>query len=738
MAGKDRVWAIDIGNMSLKAICLSDMSGAVEIIDFDEIEHSKILNSPGLGSVEKDELVAVSVRQFVTSHDLRKADIVIAVPSQNSFARFVSLPPVEERKLPEIVRFEAAQQIPFDINEVQWDWQTMGVTKQGETRIGLFAIKSDVVESAIESFSRENIFVNVVQIDSMALYNYLCFDRPRRVRHDDQATVILDIGTESSTLVICTKSTVWQRSISIGGNIFTKTIAKTFKVSFRKAEKLKRAASMSKHARQIFQAMRPVFTDLASEVQRSIGFYSSSNPGVKLKHMIALGGGTKMRGLLKYLQQSLQIPFEKPDAFKKAAISDNVSAAKFHDSVSDFGIVYGLALQGLGYAKIQTNLLPKSIEKAMAWKKKSIYCIVAALILLVSAVLALARVYVDNIGYANAKNVRRHISNVIDDVQRAEEKLKKQKGRQEQSLQKIDEAFAVFEGRDMILKLYNIIVSSFPNAENIPKQANLFQAFDRADIDGVLIVPRLERKQIFITQISSYFTTDLQATPLGEAGTDTRTSSRSVGGVSGFGGEDAMRMAYEAEFGGGFGGYGGSGGRASGGGSDKGIDRTSEGTSGFIVTISGYSPYRDIESLFTSVSVGSAGDDYFVFSTLEEKLKSVGFHLFEREVPANFDFTTGIVNLDEKMPVGVGVKGKQKIASASGQTRDVLVDPMTKEVISKVAKFDEYGCEVSDDYDRTIYQTNDHWFILKLKIAVKEKESDDDSEEDEDSDFLQR
>ena len=104
---------------------------------------------------------------------------------------------------------------------------------------------------------------------------------------DSQATVVLNIGAENTDLVVCTKSAVWQRCILIGGNAFTKAIADTFKLDFEKAEKLKRTAPVSKYARQILQAMRPVFTDLASEVQRSLGFYNSSNPNTKIVRIVA-------------------------------------------------------------------------------------------------------------------------------------------------------------------------------------------------------------------------------------------------------------------------------------------------------------------------------------------------------------------------------------------------------------------------------------------------------------------
>lgn len=289
------VWAIDIGNNSLKALRLSNESGALEVTGFDNIQHGKILTGTGVSAAERDELIALSLRQFVQENDISGDEVIVAVPSQNSFARFVNLPPVEKKRIPEIVKFEASQQIPFDISEVQWDWQMMSEPDSAEVKIGIFAIKNEVVSRELEHFARENIAVGYVQMAPMAIYNYLLYDRSDLTGSDKQAVVVLNIGAEITDLVVCTKSSVWQRTIPMGGNAFTRAISETFKLNFQKAEKLKRTAPMSKYARQILQAMKPVFADLASEIQRSIGYYNNSNPTTKIVRIVALGGGTKMR-----------------------------------------------------------------------------------------------------------------------------------------------------------------------------------------------------------------------------------------------------------------------------------------------------------------------------------------------------------------------------------------------------------------------------------------------------------
>ncbi len=282
------VWAIEIGNNSLKALRLGLVGQDVQVLGFANVEYGKILAGSGVNTNERDELIALGLRRFLRENSIGKDDVIVSAPSQTSFARFVNLPPVEEKKIPQVVRLEAEMQIPFDMSEVQWDWQLMSEPGAEHTQVGIFAIKNEVVTKELEYFGNEDVPVSGVQMVPMALYNYAVYDRPELVKSETEAVVVLNIGTETTDLVVCSKGTVWQRCVPMGGNSFTRAIAKAFKLNFAKAEKLKRTAAMSKYARQVFQAMRPVFTDFASEIQRSLGFFGSSQPNCKVTRVIAL------------------------------------------------------------------------------------------------------------------------------------------------------------------------------------------------------------------------------------------------------------------------------------------------------------------------------------------------------------------------------------------------------------------------------------------------------------------
>ncbi len=716
------VWALDIGNNSLKALRLSLSGGGVEVIGFDNLLHGKVLSGSGVDDAERAELIALTLRRFVQANELEKDDVAVSVPGQNSFARFVNLPPVEKKRIPEIVKFEAAQQIPFDLAEVQWDWQMMSKPGGTEARVGIFAIKSDVVSSALEHYGRENIRVKYVQMAPMALYNYLLYDRPELVVSDAQAVVVINIGAENTDLVVCTKSTVWQRCVTIGGNAFTKAIADTFRLNFEKAEKLKRTAPMSKYARQILQAMKPVFADLGSEIQRSLGFYSNSNPGIKLARIIALGGGTKMRGLLKYLQQTLQIPIERPDSFQRLAISSNVSAAKFHDSVCDFGVVYGLALQALGLAKIESNLLPRHIARSMAWVAKAKYFTIAACMLLAVSLLSLGRTMFDRANYEDKANVRRQIDSVISTAQEAENRLETERSKSSEFEAIIQKQFGPFEYRDVIPRLCQTLISVLPNEENNPGQAELYRAFAAGDVKGICQTERSRRKQIFLTDMSVYFSNNIEkatfdgsAVMTGAGGRRARGGTEDAMGTgypqAGYG--DEMRVVMEKMYGTGA----GSGGQA---------DETSD-VQGFVVTIAGYSPYKTLGELMDPAGAGDDPNKWGVVTRLlhlDEVIDGNSpFELYKKTEINHFKLQVGEVAWDVEMPAGIGIVDFRKMG-LGGFEQSILLDPLTKEIITKVPEFDEDGREKIDRTGNVVYKINDHWFTLNLKLVWKDAPGD--------------
>ncbi|MCL4194409.1 MAG: type IV pilus assembly protein PilM, partial [Thermoguttaceae bacterium] len=400
MAKSNAVWGIDIGNASLKALRCRPGEDASQIIAdaFDYIEYPKILTQPG---AEPAELVNEALKQFLSRNNVRGDRVAISVSGQNGLARFIKLPPVESKKIPDIVRYEARQQIPFDLNDVIWDYQRLGGGSEEEgfvleAEIGLFAMKREQVHRALDPFQKAGIEVDFVQLTPLALYNYLVFDQltdlPPADEYDPEnpppSVVVLSMGTDATDLVITNGYRVWQRSIPLGGNHFTKALTKELKLTFAKAEHLKRNAMSAQDPKAVFQAMRPVFNDLLTEIQRSIGYFTTIDRNAEIGRVVALGSGMKLPGLRRYLAQSLGYDVVRVESFRGLTGSEVIGAGTFKDNLISFGVAYGLALQGLGRGVLRTNLIPKEIVKDRIIREKKPWAVAAAAMLLMGMTLS--------------------------------------------------------------------------------------------------------------------------------------------------------------------------------------------------------------------------------------------------------------------------------------------------------------------------------------------------------------
>src|SRR4029078_12786715 len=277
------------------------------------------------------------------------------------------------------------------LEDVVWDYQPLiGSEDEGyaiETEVGLFAMKRDEVARHLKPLEKACMSVEIHRLPPLALYNFICFDRlnvegPYDPANPPQSTVIISLGTDTTGLVITNGYRVWQRSIPIGGNHFTKALTKELKLTFAKAEHLKRNAMKSENPKAIFQAMRPVFSDLVAEIQRSIGFFTSNNRNAKLGEMVALGNPMKLPGLQRFLSQNLDQQVKPVDSFNNLATGSAIAGPQFKENQLTFGVAYGLCVQAQEHAQLRTNLLPDEIITTRLVKAKKPWAVAAVALLL--------------------------------------------------------------------------------------------------------------------------------------------------------------------------------------------------------------------------------------------------------------------------------------------------------------------------------------------------------------------
>ncbi len=493
MATARFAWGIDIGNRALKAIKLVRSGTGLRVDDFEVIEHENVLSNSG---DNRESLIRSALSNFVQRHAIKGSSVGISVSGVSSFARFIKLPPVEKKKIPEIVRFEAVQQIPFPLDEVEWAYQLFQAPDSPEVEVGIFAMRKELINQQIQYFTELDLNVQVVQMNPLAVYNAMYYDSRLK-----GPTMMVDLGAENTDLIIADGESVWLRSIPIGGNNFTEVLVKSFKLPFAKAEELKRNANTSKYARQIFQAMRPVFADLVAEIQRSMGFYGSMHRDSQIKKIVALGGTFRLAGLQKYLQQNLQMEVEKINELTAGAPSDAKLAATFNQNLLSLVSAYGLAVQAMGEAKITSSLLPQYIRREKMWRDKTQWFGAAAAAFVMGAGLGIAGYFLQQFTYKQGQTARSNNDTVLANARNLDQQWQQQvENAGANDRLKITNTRAMLDSRTF---WPNFLVDLSAALPPLPP------GYAQGDAEQIKAVPRDQRELVLIDRMQSQYFDDV-------------------------------------------------------------------------------------------------------------------------------------------------------------------------------------------------------------------------------------
>lgn len=524
MPKKNEAWGIEVGQYAIKAVRLSRHGQDVHLEDYEIIRFKEILSTP---DIDVDEQIQLHLDQLIQKHDLSGAQTVVSVPGHRGFARFAKLPPVEPKKIPDIVKFEAVQQIPFPIEQVEWDYQVFQQEDSPDVEVGIFAITKERVAHFLSNYRSMGIRVDALTLSPLAVYNAFAFDSEGADGSGGEGMIYLDIGTVSTDVIIVENGGIWLRTLPIGGNTFTEALVRAFKISYAKAEKLKREAATSKYAKQIFQAMRGVFADLVQEVQRSLGYYQSLNRDSNVTKLVGVGSTFRLPGLSKFLKQQLGVEVIRPDGFKRIGV-EGKREADFAEHAMNLATAYGLAIQGLGLQSVEANILPQTIQRARMWKAKQPWLVAAAACIAASAGVIGGSYYMAQNTWLSA--YRPDASGGTDiEVRQVTNEARgllgryEQIGRDEDPRQRIENLRRTLDYRD----LYPLILEDIAEAiATLEPQEGL----QTADYDQITAIPREERRRVYIDRITTAYQ------PTGAAG-------------DGASGGDGTRMAYDPDTG---------------------------------------------------------------------------------------------------------------------------------------------------------------------------------------------
>lgn len=418
-------WGIEVGQFALKALRVELVDGEVTVTDFTVIPHKRVLADPAVS--DQTGMIRVTLAAFVTENADRLAGVpvVMSLPGNAGFARFSSLPSVDAKMLPSMVEYEAKQQIPFPIDEVEWDSHIFAQDESGQCPIGIFAVTKERLQELLSLYAECGIEPDVLTLSPVAVANALQYD----LELDESSPVVacVDIGTTSSDAIVIDKSSCWFRTFPIGGSNFTESIVQTLEkqgVNYGKAERIKVDRMPTENVlRARTMAMRAVTGQLVDEIGRSREFYQDAHQGTEIHDAYGVGSTLKISGLRTKIAGDLRLNLKRFEEFKRVRLA-GPDAPDFAAHSINLLTALGLGIQGLGLAKVQLNLSPISRVRQRIWKSKTPWFVAAAALFILTAGAMFTRVIIESGELNKLKDSAAAANTIVEQAQALIEKLR--------------------------------------------------------------------------------------------------------------------------------------------------------------------------------------------------------------------------------------------------------------------------------------------------------------------------
>ena len=372
MFGATVAWGLDIGSATIKAVKLRKTGSGVMAIDFDvvEIEYSE-------DEATRPARVKAALAELVKRKKFGRTPVFFSVPGNQVFFRPFNLPAVGDRKIAEIVRYEARQQVPFALEEVVWDYQTSPGNQPGELTVSLVAIRKEIVDRLLESLREYNLNVVGLAPSPIAALNYVHYDVG-----PEETSLVLDAGAKVTDFVILHEKSFWFRPLPVAGADITHVLEQKFRMPYAEAENLKLKMGESKQSEKMFQVVEPTLRSLAGEIQRTAGYYKSLSRDVRIGRVFGIGHTFALPGLVEFLSRNIEMEVEILSAPQRITVSPGIDTTWFAEEFAGMGAAIGLALQALGEARVEMSLLPEAIvAERRAATRRVLFGVAAAAIL---------------------------------------------------------------------------------------------------------------------------------------------------------------------------------------------------------------------------------------------------------------------------------------------------------------------------------------------------------------------
>ncbi|MCG6972854.1 MAG: pilus assembly protein PilM [Desulfobacterales bacterium] len=344
---KSRPAGLDIGSRTIKLAEIIDGKSGLALKTFNTVNIE-----PGLieeGSIKEPETVAGYIRELFKTSKLKEKNVAISIGGYSVIVKKINVQTMTEDELQESIHFEAEQYIPFDISEVNLDFQILGESEHNPNQMNvlLVAAKKEMINEYIDLVQSAKLRPRIIDVDAFALQNI--FESYSTSENENIA--LIDIGASKTSLNILKNNiSEFMRDVSLGCDQINDKIASTIGCTIEESEAIKLGrVSDAMSADDLKDIVSTVVSDWCVEIKRALDFFLSTYPAEQITRIVLSGGGAKIKAFRKLLAAETSAEVEVVNPFQAIEIdSQRFDAAYLEKIGPQSAICMGLATRKLG------------------------------------------------------------------------------------------------------------------------------------------------------------------------------------------------------------------------------------------------------------------------------------------------------------------------------------------------------------------------------------------------------
>ena len=298
-------FGLDISELSVKVLQMAHHGKYDSVYGFasENLAQGTIV----AGEVVNKKNMIGAIKRACAKAGISTKNVICSLPESRSFLRIVTLPQMTNVEVMEAIKWEIEAVIPLSIDQVYYDWQILNqkLTKnEKQMDVIIVAVSKKYINDFIDLLHEARLSAYGFELEPVAEATSL-------LKNDEKGvtTMIIDIGDKNTSFVITVDNIpVFTSSIPLSAESMTKAIEQTFGITYREAEHIKIAYGIGSVLKNdhLFQAVKSVLENFATEARKSIDFYLSGLTYSKaVDRIIMCGGGAKTIGLAPYLSRRL-------------------------------------------------------------------------------------------------------------------------------------------------------------------------------------------------------------------------------------------------------------------------------------------------------------------------------------------------------------------------------------------------------------------------------------------------